>query len=38
MGDPFSQWVQGIMTRRTQDIKKDQNMNIEMDPVVFEAF
>ena len=37
-GDPFYQWVQSIMEQRNRDIKRDQNMFIEMDPDVLAAF
>ena len=38
VGKPFWQWVQNIMQARTQEIIKDQNMKIEMDPQVYAAF
>ena len=38
VGDPFKQWVRKRMQERTQKIQEDQDMAIEMDQEIYEAF
>ena len=38
VGDPFSDWVNEVMTARNERIARERNLNIEMDPEVHKAF
>ena len=38
VGEPFKAWADGIIESRNKNIKKEGNMNIDMDPQVFAAF
>ena len=38
IGEPFRKWVADIMDKRTKKIQEDQNMLVEMDAQVLQAF
>ena len=38
IGEPFKQWVQQQILNRTEQIKKEQDLAIQMDPEIFQAF
>ena len=38
VGDPFKEWVDGVMHARDEKIKNERNLGIQLDPEIMRAF
>ena len=38
VGDPFSEWVNGILRKRSRKLAEERNLNIHMDPEIHKIF